>query len=315
MPSVSVRAARRRAATAALIAAGMLLAPRPAGAAACCTSATSFGVGRLLAWESWAVGLQLEHARSLGSYDSSGALRWNGGELVEGLSRLQPWAIVRVHERVQLQAWAPFVVDERRSPDHTQVAGGLGDVGAAARFEVLGVGAYAGLPALAVTASAIAPTGRRVEETRPPLFAGTTGRGAWGGALALEAEYAFLPWFVRLDAGLTGWLPFRRADTGALQRLGPSLLVSLSAGDELVADTLVAAVAATGEWEAAPRIDGVRVPGAGARAWSLAASLSWRLDPRWTVVGTLTNGIWPDGGGVNRDARAAFTLGVRHGRL
>lgn len=49
---------------ASLVAAAATL-PQPARAAACCTSAASFGVGRLLVWEDWAVGLQLSHARSL----------------------------------------------------------------------------------------------------------------------------------------------------------------------------------------------------------------------------------------------------------
>src|SRR6516165_6251558 len=84
------------------IMATLAAAPRPASAAACCVSATSFGVGRLLAWEDAAAGLQLGHARSLGQWDASGSLRWNAGDYSDGLTTLQVWGIVRVLERVQL---------------------------------------------------------------------------------------------------------------------------------------------------------------------------------------------------------------------
>jgi len=32
-------------------------------------------------------------------------------------------------------------------------------------------------------------------------------------------------------------------------------------------------------------------------------SLSWRFDPHWTLVGTVANSVWPDGFGMNQDAR------------
>jgi hypothetical protein len=298
-----------------LAAAAALLLPLPAAAAACCMSATSFGVGRLLVWEDWAAGVQLGHARSLGQWDADGALRWNAPGFSDGVSRVEPWAIVRVHPRLELHGRVPVLVNDRRSGGESQTAGGLGDAGAGARLEVLAVGAYAGIPSLAFTVGAVAPTGRRVEDTRPPLFAGTTGRGAWGGSLAVEAEYAVLPWFVRLDAGVTEYLPFRRSDTGARQRYGQVGTAALSAGRELFDGSLVLALAATGEWEGPLSIDAVRVPDSGARSYALAGSLSWRVDPHWTLVGTFTNTVWPDGGGVNRDARVGFTLGARHGHF
>jgi hypothetical protein len=291
------------------------LAPRPAAAAACCTSATSFGVGRLLVWEDWAVGLQVGYARSLGQWDASGSLRRNPSGFSDGLTRMEPWAIVRLHERVQLQAWAPVLVNDRRSGSQSQVAVGLGDIGGAVRWELAGIGEYAKLPSFAVTTGVVAPTGRRVEETSGPLFAGATGRGAWGGSFAAEAEYAWLPWFVRLDAGVTAFLPFRRADTGALQRYGPLLQAALSTGRELVPDVLVAALALQGEWEGSQSLSGATVPSSSASLYSLAGSLSWRVEPHWSLVGTVTNSLWPDGAGANRDARLGFTIGVRHGHF
>jgi hypothetical protein len=295
--------------------AALAAAPRAASAAACCVSATSFGVGRLLAWEDAAVGVQLGHARSFGQWDSSGSLRWNGSDFSDGLTTTQLWGILRVLDRVQLQGWVPLVVNDRRSAGQSQVAGGFGDAGAAARVEVLKIGEYQGLPSFAFTVGAIAPTGKRVEDASPPLFAGATGRGAWGGSLAIEAEYAFLPWFLRAEGGVTAFLPFRRSDTGQAQRFGPLLQAALSTGRELVPDVLVAALALTGEWESPIVIEGESVPGSRARSYALAGSLAWRFDPRWTFTGTVNNTVWPDGAGMNRDARLGFTFGVRHGHF
>jgi hypothetical protein len=132
-------------------------------------------------------------------------------------------------------------------------------------------------------------------------------------SLAAESEYAKLPWFVRVDAGATLSLPFQRADTGATQVYGPALQLALSAGRELVPNALVAALALAAEWEGPLRLDGAEVPGSRARSLSLAASLSWTFDPHWTLVANLSDTAWPFDAGQNRDARAGFTLGIRHG--
>ncbi len=301
------------------IAASLLLAaavpPGRAFAAACCASATSFGIGRLRAWEDWAAGVQLGHARSLGQWDSQASLRWNGSDFSDGITTAKAWAIVRLHDRVELQGWIPVVVEDRHSPTQSQIAGGLGDVGAGVRFEVLKIGEYEWLPSLAVTAGALAPTGKRIEETSPPLFAGTTGRGVWGGSLSVEAEHAFLPWFVKLDAGVTGYLPFNRPDTGERQQYGRVLQAMLSTGREIIPNALVAAVAITGEWEGSIAVDGAALPRSRAYQYTLAGSLAWQVTPRWTLVGSVTNDVWPDGAGMNRDALLGFTLGVRHGHF
>jgi hypothetical protein len=289
--------------------------PSAAEAAACCMSATAFGVGRLRIWEEAAVGVQLGTARSVGQWTEGGTLRTNGAGFSDGLSRLEPWAILRLHERVQVQAWAPFLVNDRASAGQSQLAGGLGDLGAAVRYELVSIGEYAGLPALAFTFGALAPTGRRPEETSPPLFAGATGRGAWGGSLAVETEYASLPWFVRLDAGVTAYLPFRRPDTGASQQYGRTLQAALSAGREVLPEKLVLAVAISGEWEAAIAIGGAEVPRSKAYSYTLSGSASWLVDPHWTLVTSLTNNVWPDAAGMNRDARVGLNLGVRYGHF
>jgi len=295
------------------VACACALLPSAAGAAACCTSATAFGVGRLLVWEDFALGVQLGHVRSLGAWDSRGALRLYGADFADGLTRVEPWGIVRLHERVQVQGRVPVLLNDRRVGAESQLAAGLGDLGAAVRVEALSIGQFAELPSLAFTLGGLFPTGRRAEQALPPLGAGTTGRGAWAVSLAAESEWTKLPWFVRLDAGVTVSMPFRRADTGLEQLYGPLVQGVLSGGRELLPDKLVGALALQAEWEAPLRTAGVVVPGSQAWALGLAASLSWRVEPHWTLVTSLTSSVWPSGVGMNRDARVGLAVGVRYG--
>jgi hypothetical protein len=278
-------------------------------------SATSFGVGRLLIWEDFAAGVQLSHARVLGQWDAAGVLRWNPSDYSEGVSQIQPWAIVRLHERVQLQGWVPVLMNDRWSGAINQVAGGLGDIGVAARLEFLAIGALHGFPSFALTTAISAPTGRRVEQTSPPLFAGSTGRGAWSGSLAIESEYPLSPYFLRLDASLASFLAFDRSDTGQRQQYGPLVRAGLSTGREIIPGKVVVALAALGEWERALQLDETTVTGSQSHLYSLAVSLSWRFQPHWTLVATVSNSVWPDGGGTNQDARIGVTLGARYGHF
>jgi hypothetical protein len=238
----------------------LLLLSRQARAAACCLSATSFGVGRLLVWEDAAIGLSLGRARVLGEWDAQGDLHLNPPGYSEGITRAQLWTIVRLHERVQAQAWAPVLVNDRWSDDQHQIAGGLGDVGGAVRVELVPIGAFKNLPSLAMTLGGAFPTGKRVEQTSPPLFAGTTGLGAYAGSVGLESEYAFLPWFVRLEFGLTGYLSFRRSDTGQREQYGPLVQVTLSTGREAFTNQIVTALALHAEWQDRVEFDGTSVP-------------------------------------------------------
>jgi hypothetical protein len=220
---------------------------------------------------------------------------------------------MRLHTRAELQGWLPGLVNDRHLNGTRQIAGGIGDAGAAVRVQILTIGELAHLPSLAMTGGLFAPTGRRIEQTSPPLFAGATGRGAWGGSLAVESEYAFLPWFMRIEAGITTFLRFRRSDTGQRQQYGRLVRAALSAGREVFSTNLVAAVSAQAEWQARLALDDVSVNSSEVRLFALGVSLSWRATPHWTTVAVLTNSVWPDGFGRNQDARVDFTVGLRYG--
>jgi hypothetical protein len=312
LPSAGLAPLRSKAFLVSLALAVALL-PRTASAAACCISATSFGVGRLLIWEDFAAGVLVGHSWSLGQWDANGSLQPNPSGYNDGVTLVQPWAIVRISERVQVQAWVPFLFNDRIVGDQSQFAGGIGDMGAALRYEVLAIGEYEGLPSFGVTVGGLAPSGTRVEQTLPPLMAGTTGRGSWAVSLALEAEYAWLPWFLRAEVAATYYFPFSRQDGGLTQQWGPLLQAGVSSGREVVADKLVLALGLLGEWETAYKLEGVTLPSSSAFSISAALSSSWRVSPHWTLNAILTNSVWPDGLGTNRDARIGLSLGVRYG--
>lgn len=286
---------------------------RSAQAAACCVSASAFGVGRLLVWEDFAVGLFVGHARSVGQWSSSRELRLYDGRFADGLTTFEPYAMVRVIERLQLSARVPLRINDRSSAGMYQVAGGFGDVQAGARVEALSPGQFRELPSLAFHALVTAPSGRRAEQVSGPLGAGVTGRGAWVLTFALETEYTWLPWYLRLDAAVSVPFGFRRSDTREWQLYGPLVSVMLSGGRELVPGKLVASLALQAEWEGPVRINGALVARSEAYAFTVAASLSWRVEPHWTLLGSISSSVWPGGFGANRDARVSFNLGGRYG--
>lgn len=293
----------------------LVLLPSGARAAACCMSATSFGVGRLLVWEDFAVGVQLGHSRIVGQYDPQRVYRATGTAFQDGITRLEPWAIVRLAERVQVQARVPVLVNDREAGTTSQVVGGLGDVGAGVRLEAISLGEFERLPSLGFTLGVLAPTGRRAEQGFAPLGAGATGRGAWGASLALESEYTWLPWYVRVDAGVSVFAPFIRTDTHATQWFGPVVQTAISGGRELVPDKLVLALSAQLEWEAPLSLDGEVVPSSTGFVPSLVTSFSWRVAPHFTLVTALSTSVWPGGVGQNRDARLGVSLGGRYGHF
>ena len=296
-----------------LLVASVLLVTRRAEASACCGSATVFGVGRLLLWERAAFGVQVGHVRMLGNYGAKAAYYPNASSYSEGLTSFIPYAIVRVHDRIQLQAWVPVLVNDRRQAELSQVSGMVGDVGFGARFELLAAGAKRYAPGVALLTLVEAPSGRRIESTEPPLFAGTTGLGAWAATLNLELEGVFAPGFLTLVAGVTGYAPYYRSDLNAHQLYGPRVRAALIGGAEFVPNVLVGALSLQFEWQNAIYLRGEAAPDSSSSRLVLAASLSWRVAPHWTLLFAAQSSVWPAGFLRNTDARAGVTIGARYG--
>lgn len=297
-----------------LLAMFLAMPPLPAQAAACCLSASVFGIGRLAIWESAAFGWMTLGGHDTGRWDKQGTFRAFPNSYRQDEIRSEVWGIARLHERVQVFGRVPWVAGIREADGMGRhIGGGVGDLQAGARWDGLLAGEYKGWPAIALTATAAAPTSTRAEQATDPLGASTTGRGAWVGGLALAIEKAVLPWFVRVDLGATAPLGFERADLHAVQRYGMGWQAGLSGGRELVADRVVLGAQVVLDSEAPYRIDGVEEPDSGTRGLNAGLSLSWRLADVWTVTGSAASDVasgWASA--RNRTERWSATVGVRY---
>lgn len=288
------------------------VAPTPARAAPCCMSATAFGTGRLLIWEDFAFGLRTSVAGGLGQWDEDGAWHpYDGyGELEW---RSEVWGMGALSRRASVFARVPFVATHRTAGDLDGFGGGLADVSAGLRYELLTIGEYLELPAIALTLSVTAPTGRATWGAATPLGVDVTGRGAWALGAGVSVEHTEMPWFVRLDLGVTVPLPAARPDLGGVdQRFGPELATALAGGVELT-DGVVTSLVARLTWASEIVLDGRAVDGSGRLDVGLGAALSWRFEAHWTLQLAVDTGIFADGLGDNQPGRVTGTAGVRYG--
>lgn len=285
--------------------------PRAASAAPCCMSATAFGVGRLLIWEDFALGVRTALGSAVGGWDHEGA--WQGaGDYGEHEWRSEVWALVGLDRRASISLRVPAVVLARSTLHERDLGGGLGDVAAGLRYELLAIGEILELPAIAATIAVVAPTGRAPEDAKTPLAVDVTGRGAWVIALGVELEVTRLPWYARLDLGVSVPLPNRRDDLGAEQRLGVALEVAVAGGLE-VADDVVLSLVPRFTWGEETHLGDKALAGSGRRELGLTLAGSWRFDPRWTLQASVDGPIAVDQVGMNQSGRVTTTLGLRYG--
>lgn len=297
---------------AALIGAVFLLPPR-AAAAPCCMSATAFGMGRLAIWEDFALGLRTSLSPSLGAWDAAG--HWSSYDDYADLEwRSELWALVAIDRRLSVFARLPAVATHRSAGALSDLGGGVGDLSFGGRYELLSIGEVAELPAIALTLSVLAPTGRATADAETPLGVDVTGRGAWVLSAGLSLEVTRLPWFVRLDLGLTVPLPARRDDLGLSQRLGPSFDLGLSGGVE-VAPRVVVSLASHLMLSSDNILDGASVPHSDRFELGLGPALSWGFAWSWTLQAGLDTNLFAADLGRNVPGRVTTTLGLRYGSL
>ena len=143
---------------------GALLLPVTAGAAACCLSAGVFGVGRLAAWEELVVGSSIGVSRAQGLWNADGGFRayGDGYQELEGTAEL--YGLLRIDERFQSWARLPWLITHRAAGSYSELGQGLGDLQLGLRYDPVLIGEYEELPAIALTASVLAPTGLRPED-------------------------------------------------------------------------------------------------------------------------------------------------------
>lgn len=287
----------------------------PAHAAACCVSASVFGIGRLLPWEPAAFGLMSSYAKSTGRYDGEGVYQSFPAGYREAEWRTDVWGMARITEKWQAFGRVPWVVGLRSAEgmgDHS--GSGFGDLVLGSRWDALLPGELARVPAIALTATVTTPTSRRAEQAKDLLAADATGRGAWVLGMAVAVEKAWMPWFARVEGGITLPLAFRREDTGESQRYGMGLQAGLSGGVELKPDKLVLALQLVADRESSTLVDGAAQPSTAALGGTASLALSYKLGMAWTLMANAaTDALGAMLGAKNRPERWAGTVGLRFG--
>ena len=247
----------------------------------------------------------------MGTWDSTGTYT-PYGDYVEEEVRAELWAMGALSRRTALFGRVPVSLMHREAGALSDTGGGLADISLGVRHEFLQIGEVLELPAIALTAAVLAPTGRAPDAATQPLGADTTGRGAFALSAGLSFEITRLPWFVRLDLGAVVPLPFTREDTGKIQRFGPEVDVAVSGGLEVGRGVVISLVAPIA-WHAPLTIDGDEIPDSERLDLGLGLAGSVALDGHWTAQLSVDTGVFIDGAGDNTPARITSVAGLRYG--
>ncbi len=232
-----------RASLAALVGAFLLMWASPAMAQACCAASELRSPSRLGMGQMWSVGLmadaQIYSAVFAGTDYRS--LDDRGHEL-----RQTPFVSRRLGDDWQVAASLPLVQNRRQNGQYSEWGGGIGDLTAMVRYEVVAPGMSATWPGIALSASAVLPTGRSpsasMERGESALQSDVTGRESARFDLGGDVAWSGTTHFAAVDVGIYQALPFTdgRGDT-VLPGVGSraSLSVGRSLGAPLVWDETV----------------------------------------------------------------------------
>ena len=183
--------------------------PRRARAQACCVATGLTTPARLRLYEDGAVGVQTRIRSVLGSFDARG----NYVPAPAGDHELDAEEDLFVAKRFgphwQISLQVPFVQTARSAGSVSGWGGGLGDVSANARWDVLIAGDRPGQPGIALLAGVTPPSGRSQDASSDPSNTAATGTGAWQGNLGLSVEPVFGRWF----ASVSAWVGQRTSTT------------------------------------------------------------------------------------------------------
>lgn len=283
-------------------------APHAARASGCCVSATAVGMGRLLSWERFAVGLQTSLVTTLGFHDGGGTFHRAGDGDADLQLRNDVWALVDLTHHLSLWADLPLVLGYRRAGAlGGGFGGGVGDVQAGLRWDVVPVAGYAGRPGVALTIGATAPTGRTARDALlegDPRGAGVTGRGAWVPALGLVVERAAERWFLRGAGALQLTIAPGDADAGVPRRADPGLVASLVVGGRVHDEVVLSGFA---------RVAVTQAAGATGIDPALGLAVAVRAGDHVTLQASLESSLLVDGVARGAPGQLSAALGVRYG--
>jgi hypothetical protein len=200
-------------------------APAAAWAQACCAAAGLVIPARLRPAEDFGAGAQVRERSIFGSFAANGSFATQPMGDMDTEQDL--FAAARVFRRGQLAVLVPFIETRRSEPGVTGWGGGIGDVVVNARYDLL-LPREGGphVPAIAILAGVLFPTGRAPDEVSDPNDA--TGRGTFEGSVGLEVEQVWRHMFVTAD----GWIGQRthRVTASVAESFAPRFTALLAGG-------------------------------------------------------------------------------------
>jgi hypothetical protein len=257
-----------------------LLAPR--STAACC--GVSYGAGQRLAIdESAAATLSLRGIERFGTWSSYGKFAQLPAGNIDREARLELSALVRAHPRLQFGLSSYALTQRKRFGTLSGAGGGVGDVTASTRFELLPLLGAGGPAAVAATFSMTAPTGRGPSGSLDALGADATGAGSWEARPGAVVEKI---WpgesFVVASTSIGFHTPERDAAGRDVQR--SPRWQGFVAGGSTFGGRGSASLGALLEREAAPIIAGARQAALSRARSALVATTAWQLLERTALV-------------------------------
>ncbi len=269
-----------------------------ADAAACCTSATAFGTGRLLAWETFALGLNTAFLNQLSDFDDeTNVWVWDESEDIHRQWSLEIWGIVDIGKQISAFASIPLVMPTIIQPGIFEYGYGFGDIKSGLRYQAIRVGEYQELPAIALLGALIFPTA-----TGPgkPKASDVTGRGIWAFALGTSIEKTWMPWYTQLNIGAT--VPFKSIFDPTSSSFGPSAQIGLAGGIELLQNIVLSLI---GQWNYEGDLYGHKT--------SAILAASWRFHPHFTLQSSLSADIVLEPISYGLPGNIGFNIGIRYG--
>lgn len=277
-----------------------LLVPKPSHAAACCTSATAFGTGRLLLWESWAAGIRTSSVHEFGFYDDYGHYENSQQGEVDRQLRIEAYSLVSITKDASIFVVIPWLFPTTSTRSGSLRTGSnISDIQIGYRHQIIDIGEYEELPSLALSLSLLVPTGTpRAKDVSPY---DVTGRGVLGINTGASLEKTWHPFFLQLNLGGSLLINnIRGADTDS-DSVSPSFQIALASGIEFT-EGLVMSILGQFSYEVPQKYKS-----------TLGASLSWRFDPHITALLNVNTDPFLDGLGANWPGQFSYGFGLRYG--
>ena len=284
--------------------------PRTAHAQACCVGTGLVTPARLRSFESQAVGMQMRARSVMGAFAGSGSYNASAnGDRDLGFEE-DLFAALRLGSHFQVGLLAPFLQTSRAEGGFSGFGGGLGDVAANARYDIVNAGERGLWPGVAIIAGLSFPTGRPLDAMNAddPLSASGTGTGSFEGNAGAAIEEIVGTSFV----SLAGWVSKRSARSvmGVEQTFAPRVSALLTGGHTFGHDvTLGAFVSALRQGDTRDAMTGP-IANTGVSLVTAGAALALPFWQWWRLQTTLFSDLPIPGWGRNQTAGFGGTVAV-----